>query len=202
MRIDELKKLGHQPRMHGNGFVQLDIGPGVRLHVWPENWVPAQKVYTGIHDHAFSFRSIVMTGALSHRVYRRTDWGTPTHQAYVAERIDGEETCLVPDRVVGRCRLVQISERVINRGESYYFRAIELHASRPYNPCGPTATLMIKVGYIPTYRPVVMCPLGQEPDNDYKRTGQPASMLWEIIEEACVLMQDHLINEEIRGLLH
>lgn len=54
-----LRAVGERPRVHGNGFIQLDVTPRTRLHFWsPE--IPRQKVATPIHDHVFGFVSYVI----------------------------------------------------------------------------------------------------------------------------------------------
>ena len=45
--------LGSEPRLHGNGFIQLDLGDDQRLHIWSPDLPPAQRVSTQIHDHQF-----------------------------------------------------------------------------------------------------------------------------------------------------
>jgi hypothetical protein len=47
---DELRDSDNYPRVHGNGFIQLDLPDGKRLHVWDED-IPRQKVNTSMHDH-------------------------------------------------------------------------------------------------------------------------------------------------------
>ncbi len=60
---------GKVPRVHGNGFIQLDLTDRTRLHVWHPS-VPRQKVATQIHDHVFSFESCCIVGRLINVVYK------------------------------------------------------------------------------------------------------------------------------------
>jgi hypothetical protein len=54
-----LKERGVRPRVHGNGFIQVDLTADTRLHVWGDKRIPRQNVYTPIHDHVFGFESTI-----------------------------------------------------------------------------------------------------------------------------------------------
>ena len=56
-----------RPRVHGNGFIQLDLTDRRRLHVWGDHRIPRQSVPSTIHDHTFSFKSTIILGQLVHR---------------------------------------------------------------------------------------------------------------------------------------
>lgn len=47
-----MKVYPSEPRIHGNGFLQIDLDPLRRMHVWDHRW-PRQIRDSSIHDHAF-----------------------------------------------------------------------------------------------------------------------------------------------------
>ena len=63
-----IKDKGLIPRLHGNGFIQLDLNGKDRLHVWHPD-LPKQEFPTPIHDHKFSFKSHILYGELTHIEY-------------------------------------------------------------------------------------------------------------------------------------
>lgn len=82
------RRRGAQPRVHPNGFIQLDLeapaderwhegkqaghsGADLRLHVWnpPGVDLPHQDTVNEIHDHVFDMRSTVVRGELTQRLY-------------------------------------------------------------------------------------------------------------------------------------
>src|SRR5512146_542220 len=94
----------YSPRVHGNGFIQLDITPTVRLHLWGDARIPRQRVATTIHDHAFGFTSRVVLGSLNHRVVHlapasEADLFASEAMVYQPHRVHtrhGEDTGLQP----------------------------------------------------------------------------------------------------------
>ncbi len=52
-----------EPRIHGNGFIQVDLDELHRLHLW-DVMIPRQSVDSSIHDHAFGFESRTLQGML------------------------------------------------------------------------------------------------------------------------------------------
>ena len=71
--INELKERGISPRVHGNGFIQVDLTHDTRLHVWGDKRIPRQNTYTPIHDHVFGFKShlvVKSSGFSSSRLIR------------------------------------------------------------------------------------------------------------------------------------
>ena len=51
--------LDARPRVHPNGFIQLDISPRKRFHIWAHPDIPQsgrEDKEEDIHDHVFGFR--------------------------------------------------------------------------------------------------------------------------------------------------
>lgn len=180
----ELRERGCVPRVHGNGFIQVDLNKAgtQRLHVWDED-VPRQKVATPIHDHVFDMRSEVIVGTLIHKTYRvLTCWDKEgAYVVYRAQREEGtQNTTLVPyDSTVN----LELEQRLILEAASIYtFPAYQLHES---GHLGTTATIMEKVNAPDGYgNPRVLVPVGVEPDNEFHRDNHDVRLLWQIIEKA------------------
>jgi hypothetical protein len=173
------------PRVHGNGFIQLDIGAGRRLHVWGHRDLPRQKVDTGIHDHMFDFISTCIAGRVVNAHYKVVG-REPTHTVYGPEPRDGEDTALRPLDLGGLtpgklidCRPYVYHMRLVPSGESYSFEHREFHETFTDRP---SATIMQKGAKYPG-RARVLVPIGFEPDNKFNRNDFPPERLWEIIHE-------------------
>lgn len=178
-----LRALGVKPRVHGNGFIQLNLTvDGLkRLHVW-HDLLPRQKVGTPIHDHVFALRSTVLTGTLIHKELEADEEiDGSTHRVYRARQEPGSQnTVLVPDEI-GVC-LTVVQKLVLGEGSVYTFPAWTLHETEHR---GLTATFMEKLNAPEDYgRPRVLCPHGFEPDNDFDREGHDPDTLWPFIDMA------------------
>jgi hypothetical protein len=173
------KERGVTPRVHGNGFVQLDLTTTRRLHVWGDPRVPRQQVPSTIHDHTFSFRSVVYRGQLVHRVIGLYSDAKGAYSMYYAVTNHGEDTRLVKTRE--RYDAIITAEHLLSEGSSYSFRAGEFHETVAPWLC---VTVIDKDG--PTLsqggkNPNVLVPYGLEPDNTFDRYQTRADLLWQVI---------------------
>lgn len=172
----------NKPRLHGNGFIQLDIVEDYRLHVWPENEIEAQHTYTPWHDHTFGFTSTVLLGYLIHTHYKLKDAGKfmGDYHLYEAVAAKGRNTFL--ERKEGTWDLETYSRRVLSADFQYGFPAYEFHTSEGI---GLTATLIHKVQ--PAEKKEqgarVLCLSGKVPDNDFDRHSIKESVLWNEIRK-------------------
>ena len=182
LTFDDLYFSGNIPRVHGNGFVQLDI-PGSnthRLHIWPEKKLDTQKVYTGIHNHKFSFKSKVLLGKLVHLQYEDLvrDNFNGEWNIYTTVPRDREDKGLVL-ATSDLFKLVNPQKFEMSAGSEYEFKAGKFHDSYGV---GLTATLMNK-GDVEDIQVIVTCPKDKEPDNDFNRYQFEEKILWDIIEQ-------------------
>jgi hypothetical protein len=162
------------PRIHGNGFIQIDLDERRRLHVW-DHRIPRQSRDSSIHDHAFSFRSACVMGTLVNIVMEpiadpRRFGQEPTHRIYEVARVPGsEEDSLQPSDGWDPVRFDAAYTQIINAGEEYSLGAHEFHVSLHL---GTTVTIMRRD---PAYRgggvAQVACRIGEEPDNSWVRGG-------------------------------
>ena len=180
---DELRNSGRVPRVHGNGFLQLDLNEDGtrRLHIWDEG-LPKQVVATPIHDHVFSLRSRVLLGTLIHEELTPVDAFHGSHKIYRAQRQEGtQNTILVPDE--GEVNLSVEQRLILVAGSIYTFPAWKLHQT---NHRELTVTLMDKINAPDTYgNPRVLVPVGSEPDNDFHRDSFDEEFLWSVVQKAC-----------------
>lgn len=179
----------NRPRVHGNGFVQLDLVPGTRLHIWGDRRIPQQNTYTGIHDHTFGFFSMCLVGRVFQLPYvpaddgisigmRRTVTGR-AYKVYTPVPRDGEDTVLHFDGI--KMNLVRQRPRVIEAGETYGMFAREIHETVADRLA---VTIMTKTEERAEGRAKVFVPDGKHPDNSFNRNAFDDTILWQIIEEA------------------
>lgn len=176
-----LRSSGARPRVHGNGFVQLDLTVRRRLHVWGDHRTPRQTIPSQIHDHTFSFKSEIIVGQLVHRTIQVLRDGAGAYDLYRAVVNHGEDTRL--EKQQGRVLAQIINESLIRAGQTYSFQATRFHETIAPWPC---VTVIEKDG--PTLSqggpaPRVLVPAGLEPDNSFDRYQTPAELLWQIILE-------------------
>lgn len=184
------RALGVRPRLHPNGFVQLDLREDPtgnltrdRLHVWPEEGrVAKQASDNTIHDHNFDMRSTVLLGAIAQMMFdvRLHHNGSPSHEIYVALHTDEHNTSLVPTRV--RAYVSRPTSHLVLGGQTYAQPAFTFHDTEV--KVRPAATLMSKTHLYDDDAMRVLVPVGEEPDNEFDRLGASEEELWQIIEEA------------------
>lgn len=171
------------PRVHENGFIQIDLDDRARLHVWGSTRIPRQKTYHPIHDHIFGFVSHVLKGRMVNIKHDHVPG--KLFRVYVPQR-DGDGGHSSP--------LVQFSSALWDTrpydvtstpaGGTYTMHPREFHESMPAEP---TVTVIVKDA--PTFRqnndgrlPRILIPVGVEPDNFFSRS-HDLNELWDIIGE-------------------
>ena len=195
MKLDyeALRASGKKPRVHGNGFLQLDLNDDgtKRLHIFSED-LPRQEVATPIHDHVFDMRSEVIYGTLIHEelepVLAQVTDGT--HQIYVAKQLEGTQNTIL-EPLDGNVYLNVVQRLILGTGSIYTFPAWHLHQTEHRSF---TATIMEKVNAPTSYgRPRVLVPIDQEPDNDFHRDAFDEEFLWSFVNSLCFL-----VNYDVR----
>lgn len=195
--LDTVKNMSYLPnpegalRVHGNGFIQIDLEPGLRFHVWDES-IPRQAIPTPIHDHRFSFISRILMGELINISYQAIP--TPTepelskqgkwylkpvvYRLYAPMRGGNEDTKLVPADEVDYFMEVQSRDSYLE-GQEYSFKARDFHETQHK---GLTATLMRKTSEDLGHRVSIACPADLEPDNIFNRYEVDIDAMWQIVE--------------------
>lgn len=206
LAVDIAEELGNQPRVHPNGFIQLDLEPveatwekkrghsgaNRRLHIWnpPGIALPHQGTVNEIHDHVFDMRSTVVKGNLRQQLYcfivGRDGKLTPArgqgwhgkYELYRAVYDQKSSSRLEPTGVTGIVECYH--EFTIYEGESYTQPAFTFHDSDPGDNC--VVTIMEKER-IHVGDASVLCPVDTPPDNSFDRaTAADIALLWSAIE--------------------
>jgi len=170
-----------EPRVHGNGFIQVDLTSTRRLHIWGHPDIPAQRTPTPLHDHTFGFISRVLLGTMTNVKYTfksNLNGDYVVHKVHVRDR---EDTVLRPVDERG-CLFVE-SVRHWYCGQSYEMSPGEIHFSQPQGLC---ATIIEKVGLTLSQggpSPRVFVPVGIEPDNTFHRYDLTSDRLWAIVAD-------------------
>jgi hypothetical protein len=172
----EQSKIDLRPRVHGNGFIQLDISKSVRLHIFGDERIPRTSVSTQLHDHTFGFTSKILSGTLENVRYSVRENPNGKFKVYRAFVRDKEDTVLRNTNV--RVTVEEAKREILKAGDSYSMVAGEFHESIP---CGRVVTIITKDGLTCGKSPSVLVPIGQEPDNDFNRYSLSPEELWSII---------------------
>jgi hypothetical protein len=153
------------PRIHPNGYIQVDIDQVTRLHVWPPAPIQQHPSVSPIHNHSFSFTSTVIFGRLTDISYLVFDeeQARAQYRVYTTEQANAIDT-----RLLGTPRYVTAieSRRIRHQaGETYSRSAREFHES---SAGGLTATILTKTEMIGT-PPAILVPAFVAPDEEYRR---------------------------------
>ncbi len=182
LNFNDLYHSGITPRVHGNGFIQLDIPSrsAFRLHVWPHPQLQAQAVYTGIHNHKFSFKSEILLGTLIHTQFENLvqddngEW--KIYKPVPRDREDKGLELASPHLFT----LTNPQKFEMSKGSEYEFPYGKFHDSKGK---GLTATLIEKTEVNNDTDVIVACPKDTQPDNEFNRYQFDQDVLWSTIEE-------------------
>ncbi|WP_293373573.1 hypothetical protein [Nevskia sp.] len=182
MSIDKFKATAESITLHGLGFLQVQLHANQRLHVWhPE--LPRRRCFahSNVHDHRFSFRSLVLVGTQINTVYtchKQSD--AMTHCLYLHE---GERTAFGnrPWIIDGEAFVYPGVPQIVRSGETYSMGAYVFHSTTPAGD-GCVATLMTKTfeGEIGAHS---TCTIGIEPDIDFDRKQWGEAELWQVVRD-------------------
>jgi len=182
--IEEFRSTGSHPRLHPNGFIQLDLDDRRRLHVWPDEPVRVRTPLAPIHDHVFGFVSEAFLGTIVDRRYDLVEdpaGGFELHGVvcYVVGRKDAGLQRLDDKRY----RLVLTEERRVTAPGSYVMPPSVFHESAAE---GLALTVITMTEPDPSRPARVVCRTGAVPTEVFKRDGGPEERerLWSIIERA------------------
>lgn len=191
---------GGNPRVHPNGFIQLDLEPvpdswhashqkghsgaSRRLHIWnpPGIELPHQKTVNEVHDHVFDMDSAVLIGELGQLLYRfiiGQEWRKKfaRYQLYRAVYEKNSDSRLQATGLFGHLEMYRTFN--VTEGCSYRQPAFTFHDS---NPHGLVVTVMTKMA-VHEGEAHVLVPDDIEPDNSFDRaSAAPAELLWQAIE--------------------
>lgn len=176
--------------MHPNGFIQVKLKGGGRLHFWhPE--LPRQEVATPIHDHTFDMSSEVLLGSVTHvHVVPELDstGHYKVHYALPAPGCDAQ-TDLVPNGQ--RVRAVERPALLVNAGQCYDFPAFEFH--RTFDNSAAVSCIHKTAEHVGS--PRVLVPYWAVPDNGFKRDAYDWDFCWRWIQD---IVEDAALPEVAR----
>lgn len=177
-----LKSDGRRPRVHGNGFVQLDLSDTLRMHVWGDARVRPQLIPSTIHDHTFSFSSQIVRGQLVHREMNAHYDPRGAYRMYRALTSSGEDRRL---RAAGspsnRFNTLVFKEVLLTEGSTYEFEAGRFHETLAPWSC---VTVIEKTETGVDSAPRVLVPHNLSPDETFDRYQMDVDLLWQIVFDA------------------
>ena len=174
------RNIGTKPRVHPNGFIQLDISENTKLHVWPDPPLKTVEVMTPHHDHTFNFTSRIIRGALQQTLYKPVENELGEFHLYTVFPLKslGKETPFVrfDDK---RYDMKIVEQFIIRTGQIYAFPAFDFHSSEPI---GLTATIITIRPFDKMLQAKVTCRYDQLP-RLFKRDSFEEEFLWSIIRQ-------------------
>ena len=187
LNVSLLKAWNYRPpRVHGNGFIQLDLNDQWRMHFWSDA-IPRQDPHTPIHDHVFGFTSWILKGSLTQVEYvkaRRHEAPAQPFNAYTYQSVarGGRGFDAALEKINGpRTWLREGVRSRFHAGESYTMAPLEIHETIAH---GPSVSLIQKDA--PTFQqggPAPTIYSTRMPDNRFRREGFDSAFLWRLIAD-------------------
>lgn len=130
-------------RFHtATGALQVYITDDIRLHVYHPELLPVPGAFGSIHDHRFSFTSIVVMGMLLNTIYTiSAHAGTPRFNWRTFEVQHALVGASEPILLDFSCQLRLAERKQIHAGEAYCMCRGDIHETRAH---GLTISLMWK----------------------------------------------------------
>ena len=182
-----LRTISHDPRIHGDGFLQLDLKNGSRLHIWGDPRIPERPNTAHIHDHRFDLISHILLGELRNLSYNAVPDDNGLVHIYRIKRINNGTTekqgppyemPVLEDSQ--RYKLLAIDDKYIEQGENYFHPHGVLHETQPQKL---SVSVVTKPFVSESWVPRVVCRINEGIDNTFSRYCLPEEVLWEIIED-------------------
>lgn len=155
---------GNTPVVHPNGFIQLKLSDGRRMHFWDPS-IPRQKVATPIHDHIFDMHSLIVAGSILHREVRPIQEDDGFFDIYEAVSVRDAETVLTATGTRARVDCCPWLE--FGPGDEYDFPAGKFHETS--DRLAPAISIITKGKEFKDMNPCVLVPHGVVPDNEFTR---------------------------------
>lgn len=177
-----LRDRGTIPRLHPNGFIQLDLRDGLRLHAWPGAPLPLPISCLPIRDQAYGFRSTVRCGALRNIVYATAPDPDGDYLLWQVRHWTAQRRTSLP--LLGddaRYLLKVVSDETYGPGRTYRMQPFVFHATEVVGK----AWAVVEIDAHDSRRSArIAAPIGQVPDADDRREAPPEleAHLWDLIE--------------------
>lgn len=164
-KIEQALGAGERLRIHGNGFLQLDLDNKTkRLHVFDPALPCRQERPTVIHDHTQGFLSHVLFGTMINVSYRLVPGST--YRVWTGFKNGPNYQLSKSDQVTD---IKEIDRLIIPTGFSYQVAPFVFHQ---------TVTDQLTITVIEKQEQMqgvesVLCPIEYEPDNIFNRHDYP-----------------------------
>ena len=169
-------------RLHGLGFLQLQLAGNRRLHVWHPD-LPKRRCFefSKVHNHRFSFTAEVLIGTQWNvRCLVESDPnGEWTKYYHEGPRNEHGSRPWIPD---GTVTITPGIVESIPAGSSYTSEMFEYHFTAVTG--NPVVTLLTKREEDKSRGAHSTCHNCAEPDVDFNGSQLPQSRLWEIFQDA------------------
>lgn len=175
--FDDILRDGRNIRVHPNGFIQIDLPENLRVHVWHNHLKQPERVSTGIHDHVYGFRSLILAGELLHSWYRIKPVVGGEFTIYEAHKTDREDSEL--KLVLSEHELSKIRSSTMHAGQWYTIDPLEFHLV----DATLCATVIETFGAIPDAKARVVFHNTSEPLKNFSRYQYDPGQLWELVED-------------------
>ena len=182
--LKKVKDAGYGPRVHGNGFIQLDLTKRSRLNVWGDPEIPRQVTRTPIHDHTRDFFSQIIVGRLVSIPY--TIESDEKGDYTIHESVTSEKEGTFLRHFNKRVRLIPGVPDIVEHGTERVQYTVKKGVFHEVFTDAPAATIMQRSGQA-TYPCRVLVREGVTPDNSFDRYAHDEGMLWNIIERTLAL---------------
>lgn len=171
-----------QISLHGLGFIQLKLPSNMRLHVWHPD-LPRRACFdhSAVHNHRFSFHSLVLIGRQANRLWHvasdpQGEHDLVSHDGPRSEK--GGRLSYVSDRV--RAEPVD-GTRFYEPGQSY---VMPMWAYHDTPNTGVVVTLMTKIEESRDAHASTIIKRGHLFDQSFDRFQLPPDELWKFVVDA------------------
>ncbi len=183
IEFEKLKNGSYKPRIHPNGFIQLDITENIRLHVWPKENLIKDNIRLPMHDHTFGFDSFVMNGSIGNKIFDITKdqngtYNLYTVMPYVAIKKEG-----ILEKSDGCYSLHETKQFWTNAGESYHMDPFVFHESQLKQDAEIAVTAIKILPFDKNMSARVLCPINETPIQSFQRDSIDQDTLWNYIEK-------------------
>ena len=179
--LETLRAAGAVPRLHPNGFIQVDLTPDTRAHVWPKKKLPTANPYCPIHDHTYGFSSLVVDGSVRNIELEPVAHALGPYRLWEIKQWADERRTPTPVFIgEERYRLKTLSDKRHFAGYLYEMRPFVFH----YSDAEPGTVTIIKIlPSEPGRAARIAAHLGDEPDSRFERDVPPERQaeLWDLI---------------------
>ena len=173
--FEKVKQIGKNIRVHPNGFIQLDLEDGYRLHFFLDDAAYERFPHTPIHTHAFVLESRVLLGEVTNIEFEVREDPQGSLSVYTAQNMESP----LEKRVGKTYSISGKKEQVVGIGEEYRVRVGIFHESLHK---GDTVTVVRKIkegmDVSMSCEIDVLCKKEQEPSEAYDRKDIPEAVLW------------------------